>query len=48
MSGLYGQTVVVDPGKDLVAVITSHLPGTVDASSVTRWLLEAYVLPAAG
>ncbi len=47
MSGLYGQTAVVDPGNDLVAVITAHLPGTVDASSVTRWLLETYILPAA-
>jgi hypothetical protein len=47
MAGLYGQLAVVDPGKDLVAVITSHLPGTVDASSVTRRLLETYILPAA-
>jgi CubicO group peptidase (beta-lactamase class C family) len=47
MAGLYGQLAVVDPGKDLVAVITSHLPGKVDASSVTRRLLETYVLPAA-
>jgi CubicO group peptidase (beta-lactamase class C family) len=47
MAGLYGQLAVVDPGKDLVAVITSHFPGTVDASSVTRGLLERYILPAA-
>jgi CubicO group peptidase (beta-lactamase class C family) len=47
MAGLYGQTAVVDPGKDLVAVITAHLPAAVDASTVTRWLLETYVLPAA-
>jgi CubicO group peptidase (beta-lactamase class C family) len=47
MAGLYGQLAVVDPGNDLVAVITSHLPATVDASSVTRWLLETYILPAA-
>ena len=47
MAGLYGQTAVVDPGKDLVAVITAHLPANVDASTVTRWLLETYILPAA-
>ncbi len=47
MAGLYGQLAVVDPGKDLVAVITSHLPGTVDANSITRRLLETYILPAA-
>ena len=48
MAGLYGQLAVVAPGEDLVAVITAHLPATVDAASVTRWLLEHYVLPAAG
>jgi CubicO group peptidase (beta-lactamase class C family) len=47
MAGLYGQLAVVDPGKDLVAVITAHLPGNVDASTVTRGLLETYILPAA-
>jgi CubicO group peptidase (beta-lactamase class C family) len=47
MAGLYGQLAVVVPGKDLVAVIMSHLPARVDASSVTRRLLETYVLPAA-
>jgi len=47
MSGLYGQLAVVAPGQDLVAVVTAHLPGKVDASTVTRWLLERYVLPAA-
>jgi CubicO group peptidase (beta-lactamase class C family) len=47
MAGLYGQTAVVDPGKDLVAVITAHLPASIDASTVTRWLLESYILPAA-
>ena len=47
MAGLYGQLAVVAPGKDLVAVITAHVPASVDSSSVTRWLLEKYVLPAA-
>jgi CubicO group peptidase (beta-lactamase class C family) len=47
MAGLYGQLAVVDPAKDLVAVITAHLPAASDATSVTRWLLERYVLPAA-
>lgn len=47
MIGLYGQLAVVDPGKDLVAVITSHVPATEDSGAVTRWLLERYVLPAA-
>jgi CubicO group peptidase (beta-lactamase class C family) len=46
MAGLYGQLAVVDPGNDLVVVITAHLPGKVDASSVTRRLLETYILPA--
>ncbi len=48
MAGLYGQLAVVVPAKDLVVVITAHLPAAVDASTVTRWLLETYVLPAAG
>ena len=47
MAGLYGQLAVVVPAKDLVVVITAHLPAAVDASTVTRWLLETYVLPAA-
>ena len=47
MAGLYGQTAVVDPGKDIVAVITAHFPATVDATTVTRRLLETYILPAA-
>ena len=47
MAGLYGQLAVVVPGKDLVAVITAHLPATIDASTVTRSLLERYILPAA-
>ena len=36
------------PADDLVAVITGHIPAGVDASTVTRSLLETYVLPAAG
>ena len=48
MAGLYGQFAAVVPGKDLVAVVTAHLPATVDATAVTRWLLEKYILPAAG
>jgi CubicO group peptidase (beta-lactamase class C family) len=48
MAGLYGQLAAVIPGKDLVAVVTAHLPANVDATSVTRWLLEKYILPAAG
>jgi CubicO group peptidase (beta-lactamase class C family) len=47
MAGLYGQLVVVHPAKDLVAVITGHIPATEDSSAVTRWLFEEYVLPAA-
>ena len=47
MSGLYGQTVIVDPGQDLVAVITAHIPASIDASPVTRWLFEDYIVPAA-
>jgi CubicO group peptidase (beta-lactamase class C family) len=48
MAGLYGQLVAVVPGEDLVAVITSHLPATVDATALTRWLLEKHILRAAG
>jgi len=48
MAGLHGQLAAVIPGKDLVAVVTAHLPATVDATAVTRWLLEKYILPAAG
>ena len=48
MSGLYGQLAAVVPGKDLVAVITSHVPASVDGGTVTRWLLEKYIVPAAG
>jgi CubicO group peptidase (beta-lactamase class C family) len=33
---------------DCAAVVTAHLPATVDATAVTRWLLEKYILPAAG
>ena len=44
MAGLYGQLAVVAPRRDLVAVVTAHIP--LDASSVTRWLVERYVLPA--
>ena len=47
MAGLYGQLAAVVPGTDLVVVITAHLPATVDASTVTRWLLAKYILPAA-
>jgi CubicO group peptidase (beta-lactamase class C family) len=47
MAGLYGQLAVVVPDKDVVAVITAHLPAAVDATAVTRWLLESYILPAA-
>jgi CubicO group peptidase (beta-lactamase class C family) len=47
MSGLYGQLAAVIPGKDLVAVITAHLPENLDASLVPGWLLEKYILPAA-
>jgi hypothetical protein len=47
MAGLYGQLAAVVPAKDLVIVVTGHFPGNVDATAVTRWLLERYVLPAA-
>jgi CubicO group peptidase (beta-lactamase class C family) len=46
MSGLRGQLAAVVPADDLVVVITARLPADVDASVVTRWLLERYVLPA--
>jgi CubicO group peptidase (beta-lactamase class C family) len=46
MAGLYGQLAVVAPRQDLVAVVTAHIPADLDASSVTRWLVERYVLPA--
>jgi CubicO group peptidase (beta-lactamase class C family) len=48
MAGLYGQLAAVVPGKDLIAVITAHIPATADSGAVTRWLLERYILPAAG
>jgi len=48
MAGLYGQLAVVAPRQDVVAVVTAHIPAEIDASSVTRWLVERYVLPAAG
>ena len=48
MAGLYGQLIVVAPQQDLGAVVTAHIPAEVDASTVTRWLVERYVLPAAG
>ncbi|MGE0026272.1 MAG: serine hydrolase domain-containing protein [Thermoleophilia bacterium] len=48
MAGLHGQLAVVHPALDLVAVLTGHFPAEVDASAVQRWLLEEYVLPAAG
>ena len=47
MAGRYGQLAVVAPGKDLVAVVTANLPATTDATAITRWLLETYILPAA-
>jgi CubicO group peptidase (beta-lactamase class C family) len=46
MAGLYGQLAAVVPDKDLVVVITAHIPATTDASTVTRWLLERYIVPA--
>jgi CubicO group peptidase (beta-lactamase class C family) len=48
MAGLHGQLAVVHPGADLVAVMTGHFPAEVDATAVGRWLIEEYVLPAAG
>jgi CubicO group peptidase (beta-lactamase class C family) len=48
MAGLYGQLAAVVPGRDLVAVITAHIPADADSGAVTRWLLERYILPAAG
>jgi CubicO group peptidase (beta-lactamase class C family) len=47
MAGLYGQLAVVAPRLDLVAVVTARVPAEVDGTSVTRWLVERYVLPAA-
>jgi CubicO group peptidase (beta-lactamase class C family) len=46
MAGLHGQLAAVVPGKDLVAIVTAHLSASVDATAVTRWLLEKYILPA--
>jgi CubicO group peptidase (beta-lactamase class C family) len=46
MAGLYGQLAAVVPDKDMVVVISAHIPATTDASTVTRWLLEHYILPA--
>jgi CubicO group peptidase (beta-lactamase class C family) len=48
MAGLYGQLAAVHPGHDLVVVVNAHIPGALDSSAMTRWLLEEYVLPAAG
>jgi CubicO group peptidase (beta-lactamase class C family) len=47
MAGLYGQLAAVVPDEDLVVVITAHLPAATDATAVTRWLLEQYILRAA-
>jgi CubicO group peptidase (beta-lactamase class C family) len=47
MAGLYGQLAAVHPGRDLVVVVNAHIPGDLDSSAMTRWLLEEYVLPAA-
>jgi len=47
MAGLYGQLAAVIPDKNLAVVITAHIPATTDASTITRWLLEHYILPAA-
>jgi len=47
MAGLYGQLAAVIPDRDLVVVITAHIPATTDATTVTRWLLEHYILAAA-
>jgi CubicO group peptidase (beta-lactamase class C family) len=46
MAGLYGQLAAVVPDKDLVVVITAHVPATTDTNAVTRWLLQHYILPA--
>jgi CubicO group peptidase (beta-lactamase class C family) len=48
MAGLYGQLAVVAPRHDLVAVVMARIPADVDGTAVTRWLVERYVLPAAG
>ena len=47
MAGLYGQLATVIPDKDVVVVITAHVPATTDATMVTRWLLDHYILTAA-
>jgi CubicO group peptidase (beta-lactamase class C family) len=47
MAGLYGQLAAVVPDKDMVVVITAHIPAAIDASADTRWLLEHYILSAA-
>jgi CubicO group peptidase (beta-lactamase class C family) len=47
MAGLYGQLAAVVPAKDLVVVVTAHVPASHDGTTVGRWLLERYVLPAA-
>jgi CubicO group peptidase (beta-lactamase class C family) len=48
MAGLYGQLAAVHPGHDLVVVVNARIPGELDSSAMTRWLLEEHVLPAAG
>jgi CubicO group peptidase (beta-lactamase class C family) len=48
MAGLYGQLAAVVPDRDLVAVVTAHVPASRDGVELGRWLLERYVLPAAG
>ena len=48
MAGLYGQLAVVDPARDVVAVVTAHAPASEDGGALARWLVERYVLPAAG
>ena len=47
LSGVYGHLAAVVPSKDLFVVITAHLPAYVDASTVSRLLIEMYVLLAA-
>jgi CubicO group peptidase (beta-lactamase class C family) len=46
MSGRFGQTAIVVPAADLVAVITAHLP-EVMSGSTPRLLFERYILRAA-
>jgi len=48
MAGLYGQLAAIHPGHELVVVVNAHIPGHLDSSAITRWLLEEHVLPAAG